>query len=192
MDRLLMRLAEQRPVVRVGLAVLLAVVVYGVGWLAVVGPLQERAAGTRVEADRTARRLESQRQRVEGFEPAPGALASGADSLRARLERAADSLPGGLRSGLLAALSTAAEEAGAGSPLFNRRGGSSSGGVLRGLRVLTVRGELDAGTRSVAAFLARLEGLPVPVAVDSLALRRADPGNRATLRLRVLAPEEGG
>lgn len=192
MDRLLMRLAELRPAVRVGLAVLLAVLVYGVGRLVVVAPLQERAAGVRAEADRTARRLESQRRRVEGFEPAPAALEADAESLRARLGRATDGLPGGLRSGLVTALSTAAEEAGTGSPLFNRRTGGSTGGVLRGLRVLTVRGDLDAGTRSVASFLARLQGMSVPVTVDSLVLRRAAGGNRATMRLRVLAPEEGG
>lgn len=191
MDRLLMRLAEQRPAVRVGLVVLLAVLVYLLGRLVVVGSLQERADEVRAEADRAARRLESQRQRVERFEPAPGALEADAESLRARLGRAAEDFPAGLRSGLLTALSTAAEEAGAGSPLFNRGEKSSSGGVLRGLRVLTVRGDLDAGTRSVASFLARLERLPVPVTVDSLALRRAAATNLATLRLRVLVPEEG-
>ncbi len=192
MDRLLLRLAEQRPAVRIALAVLLAGLVYGLGRLVAVAPLDQRADDLRAEADRTARQLETERRRVEGFEPPSDSLLAGADSLRSRLRRAADSFPGGLRSGLLTAFSSWAEESGAESPLFNLRGVGSGGGVLRGLRVLTVEGDLEAGTRSVADFLERLGRAPVPVTVDSLHLSRQVPDNRAILRLRVLAPPEDG
>lgn len=192
MDRLLLRLAEQRPAVRIALAVTAALLVYGLGRLVAVGPLQDRADGVRAEADRTARQLRVERRRLEGFEPAPDSLTAAADSLRARLRRASGDVPGGLRSGLLTVLSSTAEEAGAGSPLFNRRGSPSDGGVLGDLRVLTVEGDLQAGTRSVATFLERLGGLPVPVIVDSLDLDRQVPENRAFLRLRILAPEREG
>lgn len=189
MDRLLLRLTEQRPAVRVALAVVAALLVYGLGRLVAVGPLQERAAEVRTEADRTAERLEVERQRLQGFEPAPDSLTAAADSLRGRLRRASAEVPGGLRSGLLTVLSSSAEEAGSGSPLFNRRGAPSDGGVLGDLRVFTVEGDLQAGTRPVASFLERLGDLPVPVVVDSLRLHRQVPENRAFLRLRILAPE---
>lgn len=189
MDRLLLWLAEQRPAVRIVLAVVAALLVYGLGRLVAVGPLKERAAEVRMEADRTAGRLEVERRRLQGFEPAPDSLTAAADSLRARLQRASRDVPGGLRSGLLTVLSSSAEEAGAGSPLFNRRGAPSDGGVLSGLRVFTVEGDLQGGTRPVASFLERLGDLPVPVIVDSLHLYREVPENRALLRLRILSPE---
>lgn len=192
MDRVVVLLAQQRPAVRVALAVALALLVYGLGRLVAVGPLERRAEEVRAEADRTAQRLRAEKRRVETFQPAPDSLLAEADSLRSRLGRAAGNLPGGLPSGLLTVLSSAAEEAGAGSPLFNRRGAPSDGGVLQGLRVFTVEGDLQSGTRPVASFLERVGTLPVPVIVDSLALFRQSPENRAYLRLRVLAPEEGG
>lgn len=192
MDRALLFLTEQRPAIRVALALVLTLLVYGLGRLLVVGPLEERAGEVRAEADRTAQRLQAERRRVETFRPAPDSLLAEADSLRSRLGRAVGNLPGGLPSGLLTVLSSAAEEAGAGSPLFNRRGAPSGGGVLEGLRVFTVEGDLQGGTRPVASFLERMGALPVPVIVDSLALFRQRPENRAYLRLRVLAPEEGG
>lgn len=192
MDELLLRLDEQRPAVRVALAVVLAVLVYALGrWLA-VAPLQQRAEEVQAEADQTAQQLGVERRRLEGFESPPESLLAEADSLRARLRRAADSFPGGLRSGLLTAFSTRAEEAGAGSPLFNLRGASSGGGVLRGIRILTIEGDLQGGTRSVASFLEQLARTPMPVTVDSLQLFRQTAENRAILRLRVLAPDEGG
>lgn len=191
LDRALLWLADRRPPVRIALAALVAVLVYGAGWLVAVVPLEERASELEAEADRTARRLETDRRRIERFRPAPEALTAGLDSLRRELSRTADTFPGGLRSGLLTAFSSAAENAGAGSPLFNLRSAPGEAGELDGLEILTVVGDLEGGTRAVAGLLERLGAAPVPVVVDSLDLTRGSPENRASLRLRVLTPAGG-
>lgn len=176
--------------VRWSILVALALVVYGAGYLAAVRPLGQRADRLEAEAAEALRRVESQERLVARAETPSEALTGRLEALRDSLRRGAAEFPEGLESGLLTAFSRSAEAAGASSPIFNLRRDTAAPPPLEGFRVLTVEGDLMAGTRAVADFLRRLEELPLPVVLDSMALVRQVPRNGLRMRLHVLAPAE--
>lgn len=176
---------------RRGLGAAVAALVYLVGHLAMVGPLQQREASLRTEARRLEQEAAEQRRRLAGHEAVPESVLARQTALHTRLAAASDSFAAGLESGLLAQLSRLAEDAGAEAPIFNVRGRSASPAPLREFRLLTVEGEFRGGTRVVARFLERLQRVRLPVVVDSMALARAVPNNLAHFRFRVLEPLPG-
>lgn len=184
---------EDRPVWarRAGYAAL-ALLVYALGFLFLVGPAREtrEEAGRRVERQRSL--LEERRQRLASYRPPDSDLS--AELAWARTALAPDSALRGadFESALLTRLSRHAEAAGVSSPIFNPAGvdtvlppsAPDSGGLL----AFAVEGQFDARGRALADFLARVGTLSAPSFVDSLSVRSGLPEHRVYLRLRFLDP----
>lgn len=190
MERLLLLYDEMPRSARWSAWTVLAGLVYLAGHLLVVSPLLDRAERARNEAERATARLEEARRRLASGTPDPEAARARLEELAATLRAGAGDIPTGLTSGLLTELSAMVERSGGEAPIFNPVNVRRSPPPLRSLRIVTLEGEFRAGTRAVARFLDELRDLPVPLVIDSLALRRERPANSAFVRLHVLAAEE--
>lgn len=192
MNALLLRFADCPPILRWGSYALVAAVAFGLLWALAASPLWDRALIAAERAGRAEETLGAARDSLARARPPPPDAAERIRALRDEMWPESERYPAGYASGLLTALSRAAEEAGAASPLFNLASETVlEGPPLAGARAYAITGEFAAGTRTVTRFLESIGELRGPLLVDSLRLVRTLPRNEAWLRIRAFGPPAG-
>lgn len=189
MDQVLLWYERVSRQTRLGVQAGAALLVLALGWVAVIGPKWEAAREAAAQADQAEERLAEARRDLARYDQPVGNLQERWEQVRRTLRPGDEALTSPPE--LLTALTRAAEEAGAESPIFNPVSEGPTSPSAPWLRVIVVEGQLFGRTRMLVDFLNGLRELPVVLLVDSLGIAREGTRARTSLRIHALYPAGG-
>lgn len=189
MDRVLLWYERASRQNRLGVQAGAALLVLALGWVAVIGPKWEAAREASAQADQAEERLAQARRDLAQYDQPVGNLQERWEEVRTTLRPGDEALTSPPE--LLTALTRAAEEAGAESPIFNPVSEGPTAPSAPWLRVIVVEGQLFGRTRMLVDFMSGLRELPVVLLVDSLSIVREGTRARTSVRVHALYPAGG-